>query len=77
MARNRIHNYLHNKRIATCEQLLSDLRLEREWRALEACEYALPVLERDLSEIVERDVLDAPQFNDLPRDDKARMREAF
>ncbi|MBX3583598.1 MAG: hypothetical protein KF810_17060 [Rhizobiaceae bacterium] len=43
-----------------CEQLLADLWLEREWRALEACEYALPVLERDLSEIIERDVLDDP-----------------
>ena len=75
MARNRIHNYLHNKRIATCEQLLAHLWLEREWRALEACEYALPVLERDLSEIVERDVLDDPQFNDLSRDDKERMEQ--
>lgn len=77
MARNRIHNFLNNKRIATCEQLLADLWLERELRALEACEYALPALERDLSEIVERDVLDDPQFNDLSRDDKDRLRQVM
>ncbi len=60
-----------------CLNLCADLREEREWRALEAVEYALPGLERDIAEIVERDVFDDPQFDDLTRDDRDRMREVM
>lgn len=36
--------------IEKSEQLLHELWLVREWRALESAEYALPVLERDIWE---------------------------
>jgi hypothetical protein len=58
--------------IDACLDLCADLKSEREWRALEAVEYALPVLERELGEIVERDVLDRV---DAPEWQKQRMRE--
>lgn len=73
MARNRIHNYLNNKRIATCEQLLADLWLERELRALEACEYALPVLEKDISEAL----LSELDKIDMPDEQKCRIVETY
>lgn len=48
--------------IETTEQLLADLWAERELRAWEASEYALPVLEKDISEALlsELDKIDMP-----------------
>lgn len=60
--------------IDACLDLCADLKSEREWRALERVEYALPVLERELGELVERDVLDGL---DMPEDWKQKQREIW